>query len=171
MHLSNLKLLMLRDLDTLEREIRAYPDTAAVWQAAPGIPNVAGTLTLHLCGNLRHFIGAVLGDTGYVRERDTEFALRDVPREDLLAGVAATRTEVAAALDGLDASVLDEPYPLEIGGGSLSTGLFLAHLATHLALHLGQIDYHRRMVTGEARGVGVVGIPKPQAAATSGPGP
>jgi hypothetical protein len=41
----------------------------------------------------------------------------------------------------------------------VSTGLFLTHLVAHLAYHLGQIDYHRRLVTGQTDGVGAVSIP------------
>jgi len=155
--------LLVRDLDTLERELAAYPDDAAVWREAPGVTNVGGTLALHLCGNLRHFVGAVLGGTGYERDRPAEFARRDVPRDVILAEVRAARADVAAALNALDPARLDAPYPLAFGENRLPTGLFLAHLATHLAFHLGQIDYHRRLTTGDATSVGVVAIPDPEA--------
>jgi len=160
----DIKQLLLRDLDALDRELRAYPDAAAIWRPVPGIPNVGGTLALHLCGNLRHFVGTLLGGTGYVRDRDAEFSRRDVPVAALLAEVAATRVDVAATLDSLDDAALDATYPIEIAGKRLRTGLFLTHLTTHLAFHLGQADYHRRAVTGNPAGVGAVGIPKPEAA-------
>jgi uncharacterized damage-inducible protein DinB len=103
---------------------------------------------LHLAGNVRHFIGAQLGGTGYVRDRDGEFSRRDVTRAELRDIVTTARAEVDATLARLGDSALDRPYPLTVGGAALSTGQFLVHLATHLAYHLGQLDYHRRAATG-----------------------
>ena len=89
-----------RDLGTLRREVEAYPDERGLWQEVPGISNVAGTLALHLAGNLQHYIGARLGRTGYVRDRAAEFARRDVPRSELLSQIEAARAAVKAALSG-----------------------------------------------------------------------
>lgn len=143
-----LRLVLVRDLGTLAAQLDAYPDERDLWRAVPGVSNPGGTLVLHLAGNLRHFIGAQLGGTGYVRDRDGEFGRRDVPRAELRDVVAATRSEVDAALGRLDDSSLDRTYPLVVGGVSLTTGQFLIHLATHFAYHLGQLDYHRRAATG-----------------------
>jgi len=150
------RLCLLRDLATFEAELAAFPDDATVWRAHPGLPNVTGTLVLHAAGNLRHFIGAVLGHDGYRRDRDAEFARRDVPRSELVEELRAASRAVDAALAGLDPARLDETYPLEVAGVRLPTGRFLVHLATHLAYHLGQADIHRRVVTGDPAGVGAV---------------
>lgn len=153
-----------RDLDTLAAELAAYPDDASVWVLPPGAPNSAGTLTLHLAGNLRHFIGATIGHTGYVRQRDLEFSTRDVPRSELLALIATTRSEVDATLARLDDSVLDAPYPLPLPptspdhGKVVPTSRFLVHLAVHLGYHLGQVDFHRRLSTGDGTSVGAMGL-------------
>jgi uncharacterized damage-inducible protein DinB len=143
-----LRRVLRRDLATLAAQVDAYRDERDLWRAVPGITNAGGTLVLHLAGNVRHFIGAQLGGTGYVRDRDAEFNRRDVPRGDLRDIAAAARSEVDTTLARLDAAALDRPYPLAVGGASLSTGQFLVHLATHLAYHLGQLDYHRRVATG-----------------------
>ena len=152
----DLSTLFLRDLDGLRREIELYPDDAAPWAEIPGLPNRGGTLALHLAGNLRHFIGAILGGSGYVRDRDLEFSARDVPRTELLQKTAAARQEVEAALAALDPAVLEADYPLPLGGRIISTQLFLIHLAVHLTFHLGQIDYHRRVATGDGTSAGVI---------------
>lgn len=154
--IQDLSLLLLRDLDGLRREIELYPDDAAPWAERPGLPNRGGTLALHLAGNLRHFVGAVLGGSGYVRDRDLEFSARDVPRAEILEKVAAARREVEAALAALDPARLDEDYPLPLGGRIASTRQFLLHLAMHLTFHLGQIDYHRRATTGDSKSAGVI---------------
>lgn len=150
---------LLRDLDTMVRELAAYPSDAAAWARVPGLPNVAGTLTLHCAGNLRHFIGAVLGQTGFVRDRDAEFARRDVPRTELTAELLQARADVDRTLRRLDTAQLGAPYPVPFAGVSLDTGTALIHLGTHLAYHLGQMDYHRRIVTGEEVGVDAVALP------------
>jgi uncharacterized damage-inducible protein DinB len=149
---------MLRDLDALVRELEAFPDEAAVWAHPPGAPNSAGTLALHVAGNLRHFIGATLGDTGYQRDRPTEFAARDLPRSELVAPLRTARDEVDATLRGLDPAALAEPFPAPFGTTHLTVGQALIHLATHLSYHLGQVDYCRRITTGDGTGVQAMGF-------------
>lgn len=153
-----LTLLYFRGLDDLEKELGLYPDDAAVWTTVPGVTNSAGTLTLHLCGNLQHFIGAKLGGSGYVRSREHEFAVRGVPRAELKAEIARTRQAVAATMAVLSEAALQEVSPDVPNGIRLPTGLFLMHLSTHLAHHIGQIGYLRRVVTGNPASAGAVGF-------------
>jgi uncharacterized damage-inducible protein DinB len=142
--------LLDRDLRALRREVEAYPSEGALWQPVPGISNVAGTLVLHLTGNLQHYFGARLGGTGYIRDRAVEFARRDVPRSELLGQIEAARAAVKAAVSRMRESELAAEYPEPVGGVRVETGEYLIHLLTHFAYHLGQIDYHRRVVTGSA---------------------
>ncbi len=102
----------------------------------------------------------MLGRTGYQRDRAAEFADRGVPRKELEARIDQTLEAVGTTLADLTDAGLHEDYPLDFGGMTLSVGLFLTHLATHLAYHLGQIDYHRRVVTGQSAGVGAQSIPQ-----------
>jgi uncharacterized damage-inducible protein DinB len=145
-----------RDLRTLRRELEAYPDERQIWQEVPGLPNSGGTLALHLAGNLQHYIGTRLGGTGYVRNRDAEFSRRDVPRAELVAEVERARTAVAAALPGVPADALERDYPEIIADRRIRTDEYLVHLCTHFTYHLGQLDSHRRVVTGSPDGVGAL---------------
>jgi uncharacterized damage-inducible protein DinB len=145
-----------RDLDTLRREIEAYADEKELWQSAPGISNTGGTLALHLTGNLQHYFGTRLGGTGYVRDRAAEFARRDVPRAELLKEVEAARRAVHAGLTQLSAAQLANEYPEAIAELKVTTAEYLIHLTTHFAYHLGQIDYHRRIVTASQVVVGAM---------------
>ena len=145
-----------RDLRTLGREVAAYPDESGLWQEVPGISNVAGTLVLHLAGNIQHYIGALLGNSGYVRNRPAEFARRQVSRMELLREIEAARSAVKAALSGSSAPDLEAEFPETVGGARVNTGDYLVHLATHLAYHLGQVDYHRRVVTGQGTAVDAI---------------
>ncbi len=150
--------VLARDLRTLHREVEAYPSERDLWRPVPGVSNTAGTLVLHLAGNLQHFVGAVLCGSGYVRDRDAEFSRRDVARAELLQLIDRALGVVEGTLPSVPASRLTEPYPQPIGGSTVMTGDFLLHLATHLAYHLGQLDYHRRVVTGEGGKIGAVSV-------------
>ncbi|MCC3153290.1 DinB family protein [Hymenobacter sp. BT770] len=141
-----LKTLFDRDLNKLSQEIEAYQDENALWRTEPGISNSGGNLCLHLLGNLNTYIGAELGHSGYVRHRDLEFSARDIPRTELLAGIAATRRVVEAALTPLADEQLAAEYPVLVFEARTSVGYMLMHLATHLTYHLGQINYHRRLL-------------------------
>jgi uncharacterized damage-inducible protein DinB len=140
-----------RDLAALRRELESYPDERAIWTVAPGIANSAGTLALHLAGNLQHFVGAVLGGTGYRRDREAEFTRRNVPRAELIAELQRAEAAVEAVLPGLPDDDLAKQYPEEISGQRPSTAHALVHLASHLAYHLGQVNYHRRLLAAVGR--------------------
>jgi Protein of unknown function (DUF1572) len=145
---ADLAALLDRDLGLLEGEIRAYPDDDSVWRIAGTIKNSAGTLTLHLVGNLDFYVGSVLGGSGYVRDRDAEFADRGVPRPEMLARVERCRRTVAKTLatvsDDTMLSVWPDELPARFQGWSVHR--FLTHLAGHFNWHLGQINYHRRLL-------------------------
>ena len=142
-----LEAILVRELATLRMEIEAYPAEADIWRVEPGISNSGGTLALHLAGNLQHFVGTVLGKTGYVRDRDAEFASRDIPRAELVEQIEQARAVVSRTLRSLGEAELDQPYPEPVAKVRVRTGDFLVHLAAHLAYHLGQVNYHRRILT------------------------
>ena len=140
--------MLLRELVTLRKEIEGYQSGEQLWRLVPGISNSGGTLALHLTGNLQHFIGAVLGGSGYVRDRDAEFSTRNLPRAEILNRIDTTTAVLSRTFTTLTESVLESRYPEAVARMRVSTGDFLVHLLSHLAYHLGQLDYHRRMTTG-----------------------
>jgi uncharacterized damage-inducible protein DinB len=156
--LEALRTAITRELRAVKREIEAYPDDASVWRVVPGTPNTGGTLALHVAGNIQHFFGSILGRDGYTRDRDSEFARRDVPRTELLAGLDAAIRSAERTLETLSPDRLGAPYPEPIAKRTVNTQVFLVHLATHLAYHLGQLDYHRRTVTGKSTGVDALSV-------------
>ena len=141
--------LFERDLAKLKAEIKQYSNEADLWKTSGEITNSAGNLTLHLIGNLKHFIGATLGNSGYVRNRDLEFSDNGVPRADLLTGIDETIDVVTSTLSNLSDEDIEKIYPIEVFGEPLTTEFFLVHLAGHLNWHLGQIDYHRRLIESD----------------------
>lgn len=135
-----------RDLAKLKEEIEAYRSENAIWIVENEIANSAGNLCLHLIGNLNSYIGAVIGKTGYVRQRDLEFSLKNIPRHELVQKIDDTIVMMDEVMSTFETKQFDEEYPLEVLGGTATTGHFLVHLATHLSYHLGQVNYHRRLL-------------------------
>ena len=138
--------LLLRDVSKMQDELRLYEREALIWKTTEGISNSAGNLALHVAGNLQHFIGAVLGQSGYVRQRELEFSSKDVPVEEVIAALERAKEAVSNTIQKLDREVLSAPYPVPVFGDGMTTAFFLMHLLTHTSYHLGQINYHRRLV-------------------------
>lgn len=143
-------------LGQLRTELQGYPDDRSVWRLAPATRNSAGTLALHVTGNFQHYIGAGLGGTGYVRDRDAEFSDRDLTREALLRRVDETLATVGKVLESLDDALLEQPFPAQVPPAlaeAATTQTVLTYIYGHFTYHLGQVNYHRRVLTG-AGGVG-----------------
>ena len=136
-----------RDLNKLKSEIEQYRSDEELWKTAGDISNSGGNLALHLCGNLRHFIGFVLGGSGYVRDRELEFSDTGIGRQELQTRIDATLDEVTASLAKLTTKDLEKEYPIVVFEAPMTTGYFITHLATHFSYHLGQINYHRRLIS------------------------
>jgi uncharacterized damage-inducible protein DinB len=146
MVIETLQKIFQRDLEKLKQEIIAYNNESNLWRIEKGIANSAGNLCLHLVGNLNTYIGAELGKTGYVRDRDLEFSQKNIPRDQLVQMIESTITVVANGLNKLKKEDLEKEYPLLVFKEKTSTGFFLIHLAVHLSYHLGQVNYHRRLL-------------------------
>lgn len=138
--------IFVRDLNKLKDEINLFEKEEEIWITPGSIKNSPGNLCLHICGNLNHFIGAILGKSGYVREREKEFSFKNVPRNELLVIIDKTNLVVTETLENLDKEDFDKRYPIDVFGSEMNTEFFLIHLTTHLNYHLGQINYLRRIL-------------------------
>ena len=136
-----------RDLNKLKEEINLYPSDEKLWTSGNEISNSAGNLCLHILGNLNHFIGAILGKSGYVRDRDSEFSSKDISRQSLIYDIENTIEVLKDILNRLPDEILDENFPVEKHGTTVKTDFMLLHLLTHFNYHLGQINYHRRLIS------------------------
>jgi uncharacterized damage-inducible protein DinB len=143
---NTLKTLVTRDLQKLKTEIESYQNEKAIWVVEKGIANTAGNLCLHLVGNLKTYIGAELGKSGYIRHRDLEFSLKNISRTELLKQVDETIAVVSSTLEKMTDEQLAGEYPTKVLDGTTTTEYFLVHLAMHLSYHLGQVNYHRRLL-------------------------
>lgn len=146
MIIESLKSLYTRDLNKLKLEIESYQNEENLWKIDKNILNSAGNLVLHLIGNLNHYLGAILGNSGYIRNRELEFSLKNIPRTELIQQVEKTIEVVNSSLDKLSDEDVQKDYPVETLGYPMTTEYFLIHLFGHLGYHLGQINYHRRLL-------------------------
>ena len=146
MVIETLQKIFKRDLEKLKQEIASYRDESNLWKVDKNIANSSGNLCLHLVGNLNAYIGAEIGKTGYVRNRDLEFSMKSIPQIQLVKMIENTIGFVEEGLSKLNANDLEKEYPLLVFNEKTSTGYFLIHLTVHLGYHLGQINYHRRLL-------------------------
>lgn len=144
---SDIAHILCRDLHELADEVESTPDEL-LWKNMPGVTNSVGTLAYHLCGNLQHFIGAILGNTGYIRKREEEFARHDLSKEQLLGEIHKTKASVELALGALSAADLHREMPdTPPHHKGRSVGYFLIQLVAHFARHRGQLNYLKRILT------------------------
>jgi uncharacterized damage-inducible protein DinB len=144
--IQSLRQIFTRDLLKLRQEIASYTDEEKIWYTEKNISNSAGNLCLHLVGNLNTYIGAELGKSGYVRDREREFSQKGLEKDELIRKVEETITVVDRALQSLSDEMLAREYPVKVFAEKMSTGFFLIHLSAHLGYHLGQVNYHRRLL-------------------------
>lgn len=135
-----------RDLERLKQEVALFQNEEHLWTTSGNIVNPAGNLCLHLVGNLSTYIGKNLGEYSYVRNREAEFDLKNVPREELILKVEGVRDIVFSTLNNLTEGALKEEYVENIFGYPMTNSFFLIHLTAHFSYHLGQINYIRRML-------------------------
>ncbi|HTK37986.1 MAG TPA: DinB family protein [Pyrinomonadaceae bacterium] len=132
-------------LRKLKNEVDQYGDGESFWTVSDGVNNSAGNLCLHLLGNLNHYIGAKLGDSGYVRDRPSEFSSKNVPREEILQRIDQTIGIVKESLEKLSEQEISNAYPSDEGEEPRSIARELLRIANHFNYHLGQINYARRL--------------------------
>jgi len=154
-----LQRLFVRELRSFSDEISLFPDDPSIWRTLPGVTNSAATLGFHVCGNLQHYVGHVLGGTDYVRDRPREFSRRDGTRADLVREFQTTIDVVTRVMPDITEEMMARPYPEQIAGTTITTDVFLFHLSAHLAHHLGQAGYLRRIALNDSKSAGPIPVP------------
>jgi len=141
--------IMENDLNKLKNEINLYENEKDMWIVRGNISNSAGNLCLHLLGNLNHFIGHLIGGTGYQRNREAEFSGKNVPRSELNSSINALIEIIKKSLPKLNDTDINRPFPDKVSGKTREYGFALVHFSNHFNYHLGQINYHRRITMGK----------------------
>jgi hypothetical protein len=126
------------------KELAAPLDEKGFWNKPLEPGNSFGHLVLHLTGNLNHFVGAQVGHTGYVRDREREFTEADVPsKAAALAGLDGAVATFRRVVEGLGAEQLTAAHPTERFGSVVGA---LVAVTAHFALHRGQMSYISRLM-------------------------
>lgn len=151
--------LLERELNGFRKELDLFPDDESIWRTPAGVTNSAANLALHVAGNLQHYVGAVLGGTGYVRHRDAEFGRKSGSKAEVFAQLDAAIHAVRTVIPGLSAEVLRHTYPEQvIKGAEIRTDVFMLHCCAHAAFHLGQAGYARRIMLSDNRSSGALSL-------------
>ena len=137
-----------RDIKKLIEEINLFKNEENLWKIQGSIKNSAGNLALHIAGGLNHFFGATLANTGYVRNRDQEFAKKDVPGSELKRQLEEVIPIVTNTLKGLSSEQMEANFPIFFDKPNTSTNYVIVSLLAHLNYHLGQVNYLRRILEG-----------------------
>lgn len=133
-------------LQQLKNELALFKDEKLLWNTLPGVSNSSGNLTLHLIGNLNHFIGANMNNSGFIRNRENEFSQKNASRKALVDEIDKLTLLIPETLLKKNESWKNEKFPLEFMNETRSNEYILVQMLTHLNYHLGQINYLRRIL-------------------------
>lgn len=140
--------------DLADRLLRMYPaqiracleelSEEQIWWRPSASTNAVGNLVLHLCGNLRHYLGRGVASTGYRRDRPAEFAAQGpMPRAGLLRHLDEAVADARRAFESLtDARLLETA---DLGPESQAIASLLVGVTAHFNGHAGQIVYVTKM--------------------------
>ncbi len=130
--------LLVNDyLPKIEKSVSVLSDEQIWWRANPS-SNSIGNLLLHLSGNVRQWIVAGLGGATDTRDRDAEFAERDlIPRNDLLKRLRQTLSEADETLASFETAKLLDPFAIQ--GLEVTALAAILHVVEHFSMHTGQI--------------------------------
>jgi uncharacterized damage-inducible protein DinB len=123
---------LYRSLSLLEDE--------EIWRRPNENTPSVGNLVLHLCGNVRQWIGTGIGGAPDVRKRAEEFSEEGpLPKEDLTRRIDEMQADARKALAAADPASLLETHRIQ---AFEETGLaILVHVVEHFSYHVGQISY------------------------------
>ena len=144
--LDSLKELFVRDIEKVKKELNLYKDESNLWLVDNNIKNSGGNLCLHLIGNLKTFIGDGLGKVAYQRDHEFEFNGKGISRAELLVGLDETIVVVEKAITNLTEQDMGKDFPIQIWSKPTNMTFTIMHLQSHLNYHLGQLNYHRRLL-------------------------
>jgi DinB superfamily len=123
------------------RDLAAPLTNEQFWSKPFAFGNSFGHLILHLTGNLNHYIGSGIAETGYVRDRPREFTEAAPPAKDVV--MKNFDEAVQMVLRTIRAQAADDwskPYAAA-GADAKDRFEMVLQCATHLDHHVGQLMY------------------------------
>lgn len=130
----------------LETCVAAVDSAALSRRPGPGQNSIAN-LIVHLCGNVRQWIGSTLGGLPDIRDRKAEFADQaDVSKDQLLTLLRTTLDEAVPIISGLDSARLAQTVNTQ--DGPLSVLEVVYQVVGHFQQHTGQVVFMVKQATG-----------------------
>jgi uncharacterized damage-inducible protein DinB len=124
---------------------------AQVWTRGSEQENAIGNIVLHLCGNVRQWITAGVGDAPDARDRDAEFDARGgVPIPELIAKLRGTVDEAIRVIQLVPPERLLVRLQIQKYDVTVMQAIF--HVVEHFSGHTGQIIFMTKMLTHEDLG-------------------
>ena len=116
-----------------------------IWKRHNEVSNSIGNLMVHLCGNIRQYGIASLGNVIDTRDRNAEFdATNGLGIETLLSLIKETVEEAKQVLS--DCSVSELMRKREVQGFTFSGIGVAIHVTEHLSYHTGQIAFLTKQI-------------------------
>ena len=120
-----------------------------IWWRPNDTSNAVGNLVLHCAGSTRFYIGYVVGNSDFVRDRNAEFAeRRELPTSELRAHLDMAIEEADDVLLNLDPARLLDPTERTPKPSTIMQIIGLQ--LTHYAAHTGQIAYATKLLNAHA---------------------
>lgn len=137
--------LYSRELDRFKNEILAFENDELPWKMADGLNITAGNICLSLCGSLQHNIGNMIGDSGYIRNKEAEQKAKNITRERLVEEIENAKGIVVNTLEEISKSDLLKIFPSKEFEEPITTEYFLIHQLSQLSFSIGQISILRNV--------------------------
>jgi uncharacterized damage-inducible protein DinB len=141
--------LYSREIEKLKNEVLAFESDDLIWRTPDTQVISAGNQCLYIAGSLQHYIGNIIGDSGYIRNKEAEMKAKNISRERLLEEIENMRQVVVDTLEQVSKTELQKQFPTNEFEEPVSTEFFLIHLLRKLSYHLGQISLLRQLVSAK----------------------
>jgi hypothetical protein len=141
-----------REIDRLKNEIVSFESDDLLWKSSETAIPPPGNLCLFVTGSLQHYIGNMIGDSGYIRNKEAEMKARNLSRERLMEEVENMRQTVVDALEQVSKSELLKVFPTNEFEEAVTTEFYLMHLLRTLSFYSGQISVLRALVSEKVAG-------------------
>lgn len=126
-------------------------DDGQVWLRHSGNENAIGNLVLHLCGNVRQWIGHAVAGNPDQRDRDSEFDARGgLGKADLLHKLDEVVDAAVNSIRTLPPARLEEQTEVQKYHVTILEVIY--HVVEHFAQHTAQIIFATKLLTGQDLG-------------------
>lgn len=123
----------------IEQTLEALPPDVLDWKPAPEM-NSIGVLITHLTGAERFLIGDVIMGEPSNRDREAEFQVEGLAKQDLLDRLTNVDAYIKGAFEKMSLADLETSRTHPRNGKQLGVSWAILHALEHTGIHLGHIE-------------------------------